>query len=620
MVYHGPAGSRKEARDLDLMARKTAAKRNNKKGPKTPSVDVVITTYEQLLLEDSAALGAISWSLIVVDEAHRLKNPHSRLYKTLHGDHGSFHAITRVLLTGTPLQNNMTELWALLSFCSEGDFGEDPEAFIEKYGHCGADAPMEGLVVADREDDEAEDAGALGSLLEEMRPYVLRRVKAHVEKSVPSKEEIVVSVALAPLQKRYYRALYEKNVQMLTGSEKANDGPSLMNLAMELRKCCNHPFLLKGVERREEARLSGQNERERLVGACGKLQFVDKLLPRLFQEDGRKVLIFSQFVMMLDVLSDYLRSAKYHHGRIDGGVTGRDRQKQIDQFQRVGPDSMSVMLLSTRAGGVGINLVAADTVVVYDSDWNPQNDVQAMARCHRIGQTRKVTVYRLLTAGTYEAHMYAVATAKLSLDRAVLDGMASVNASTKHLHESLLKQGAGAVSFKPHATDKSLDDDDDLDAQAFRDQSLDDILATRSKAVVLASSTDGGALESLSSATFVASKEDDKVALDDPDFWEKTMGADALKKKKVVVDTTKRKAKQGDKEYVHNYGAIDKGNKKRTRDTDYEDHVGGDKAHPWDWGKTQSRELRLSVTQRMLKLLQLKKKRLYARHRGATSS
>ena len=125
------------------------------------------------------------------------------------------------------------------------------------------------------------------------------------------------------------------------------------------------------------------------------------------------------------------------------------------------------MLLSTRAGGVGINLVAADTVVVYDSDWNPQNDVQAMARCHRIGQTRKVTVYRLLTAGTYEAHMYAVATAKLSLDRAVLDGMASANAGNRHLHESLLKQGAGAVSFKPHAVNKELDDDEDDDAKAL---------------------------------------------------------------------------------------------------------------------------------------------------------
>jgi len=300
-----------------------------------------------------------------------------------------------------------------------------------------------------------------------MRPYVLRRVKAHVEKSVPPKEEIVVSVALAPLQKRYYRALYEKNVLMLAGTGRPVDGPSLMNLAMELRKCCNHPFLLKGVERQEEARLTGQTERERLVGACGKLQFLDKLLPRLFQEANRKVLIFSQFVMMLDVLSDYLRSAKYAHGRVDGGVTGRDRQKQIDQFAQQGEGAVRVMLLSTRAGGVGINLVAADTVVVYDSDWNPQNDVQAMARCHRIGQTRKVTVYRLLTAGTYEAHMYAVATAKLSLDRAVLDGMASANAGNRHLHESLLKQGAGAVSFKPHAVNKELDDDEDDDAKAL---------------------------------------------------------------------------------------------------------------------------------------------------------
>jgi chromodomain-helicase-DNA-binding protein 7 len=200
-----------------------------------------------------------------------------------------------------------------------------------------------------------------------MRPYVLRRVKAHVEKSVPPKEEIVVSVALAPLQKRYYRALYEKNVLMLAGTGRPVDGPSLMNLAMELRKCCNHPFLLKGVERQEEARLTGQTERERLVGACGKFQFLDKLLPRLFQEANRKVLIFSQFVMMLDVLSDYLRSAKYAHGRVDGGVTGRDRQKQIDQFAQQGDGAVRVMLLSTRAGGVGINLVAADTVVVYDS-------------------------------------------------------------------------------------------------------------------------------------------------------------------------------------------------------------------------------------------------------------
>ena len=135
MVYHGSQASRLEARNLDLMARKTAAKKNPKiKTPKTPSVDVVVTTYEQLLLEDSAnALGAISWSLLVVDEAHRLKNPHSRLYRTLHGDNGTFKAISRLLLTGTPLQNNMTELWSLLSFCDDKRFGDDPDEFVEKY-------------------------------------------------------------------------------------------------------------------------------------------------------------------------------------------------------------------------------------------------------------------------------------------------------------------------------------------------------------------------------------------------------------------------------------------------------------------------------------------------------
>ena len=144
MVYHGSQASRLEARNLDLMARKTAAKKNPKiKTPKTPSVDVVVTTYEQLLLEDSAnALGAISWSLLVVDEAHRLKNPHSRLYRTLHGDNGTFKAISRLLLTGTPLQNNMTELWSLLSFCDDQRFGDDPDEFVEKYAYvCGVVIP-----------------------------------------------------------------------------------------------------------------------------------------------------------------------------------------------------------------------------------------------------------------------------------------------------------------------------------------------------------------------------------------------------------------------------------------------------------------------------------------------
>ncbi|KAH8054202.1 helicase [Aureococcus anophagefferens] len=544
-----------------------------------------------ILLDDAAPLARTKWSAIIVDEAHRLKNPQSRLYRALHGDDGRFASIFKLLLTGTPLQNDMRELWALLSFCDTETFGEDHEEFL-------AVVPRRRTRTTTRR----TRPGVLSSLLEEMRPFVLRRVKAHVETSVPPKEEIVVSVALAAMQKRYYRAL--KNVTMLAGGGRAVDGPSMMNLAMELRKCCNHPFLLKGVEFRElESSGHGVAEVDRLVDACGKLQFMDKILPKLFDEQ-RKVLVFSQFTMMLNVLEDYLRARAVVYGRIDGGVTGRDRQRQIDAFSDAG-SKMRLMLLSTRAGGVGINLVAADTVIIYDSDWNPQNDVQAMARCHRIGQTKKVTVYRLLTAKTYEAHMYDVATAKLDLDRAVLDGMASHSKGNAQLHESLLKRGATAVAFQ-----QGPEEDDDADAVAFRNQSIDDILATRTKAVVLASNDSGGALESLSSATF-------------------TVGAGYKSPGKKPEDRSARAARGGFKHYdeagrtAYDAAYVDDGNsdddahasafdrvkkKKRSKkeaqvDEDFEDAPKKEKPkHPHDWSKTQIRELRLQLQKRPIGL------------------
>ncbi|KAH8068464.1 helicase [Aureococcus anophagefferens] len=385
MVYHGSGPSRAWGRSLDLFARKDT---------KSPAVDVVVTTYEQILLDDAAPLARTKWSAII---------------------------------------NDMRELWALLSFCDTETFGEDHEEFVAKYGGCAHDAPGAASPVVPEEEDEATarrtQPGVLSSLLEEMRPFVLRRVKAHVETSVPPKEEIVVSVALAAMQKRYYRALYEKNVTMLAGGGRAVDGPSMMNLAMELRKCCNHPFLLKGVEFRElESSGHGVAEVDRLVDACGKLQFMDKILPKLFDEQ-RKVLVFSQFTMMLNVLEDYLRARAVVYAA-SSGVTGRDRQRQIDAFSDAG-SKMRLMLLSTRAGGVGINLVAADTVIIYDSDWNPQN-------------------------------------------------------AATQLHESLLKRGATAVAFQ-----QGPEEDDDADAVAFRNQSIDDILATRTKAVVLAPNDSG---------------------------------------------------------------------------------------------------------------------------------
>jgi len=546
-LYHGGVDDRERARKNDIFGGGNT---------KSASVDVIVTTYEQLLLDDARSLAKLTYSIIVIDEAHRLKNPNSRLYKTLIGSFSTsdYNSRIKVLLTGTPLQNDVKELWSILAFCDPDEFGECDD-FVAQYSGCGNSiGALAGTVAVARdtilEQDKENEQSNLNLLLERMRPYVLRREKSHVEKSVPPKSEIVVEVALAPTQKRWYRALYENKVEMLVEG-KAKDGPALTNLAMELRKCCNHPFLLRGVENshylntqnffdRAARRTSHDSfkhtkaEVDTLVDTCGKLQFLDKLLPDRKNKNS-KVLIFSQFTMMLNVLEDYLEGRNYDYGRIDGGVTGRDRQRQIDQF--CAPDSqIFVMLLSTRAGGVGINLVAADTVVIYDSDWNPQNDVQAMARCHRIGQTKPVSVFRLLTSGTYESHMYDVATAKLDLDRAVLDGMAgkrTMNKSSRQLQENLLRRGATALAAPPKRSIVEGENEDaiiieDNDFATFKNQDLDSILKTRSRQVILSRNEGGGALESLSTATFAINKNADEeidVDLDDPEFWKKTLGS-----------------------------------------------------------------------------------------------
>jgi chromodomain-helicase-DNA-binding protein 7 len=248
----------------------------------------------------------------------------------------------------------MTELWTLLNFVDPEAYG-DMGSFLERYG-------------------DIKSKERIDELHESIRPYILRRLKEDVEKSVPPKEETLIEVELTVLQKKYYRALYEKNVQFLhKNKKKALDGPSLNNLAMQLRKCCNHPFLLRGVEeeiREQEAKSSEKvMEGDFLAKASGKLVLLDKLLPRL-KDNGHRVLIFSQFKIMLDILEDYLSARKMKFERIDGSITGSKRQMSIDRFQSApseGRETPFVMLLSTRAGGVGINLTAADTCIIFDS-------------------------------------------------------------------------------------------------------------------------------------------------------------------------------------------------------------------------------------------------------------
>eukprot|EP00004_Rigifila_ramosa_P023592 TRINITY_DN6646_c0_g1_i1.p1 TRINITY_DN6646_c0_g1~~TRINITY_DN6646_c0_g1_i1.p1 ORF type:complete len:1934 (+),score=399.24 TRINITY_DN6646_c0_g1_i1:667-5802(+) len=487
VVYHGSAEARRIIRDYEFFYRE-------KERPLLGcyKFHIMITTYE-MISTDTAELRKIPWRYLVVDEGHRLKNVESRLQEDL----ATFSADHKLLLTGTPLQNNTGELWSLLHFLDAEKFNSCSE-FLAQFGDL----------------KSKDQVDALQLLL---RPYMLRRMKENVEKSLVAKEETIVNVELTAIQKTYYRAIYDRNRAFLVKTKGAT-APSLMNIMMELRKLCNHPFLINGVEENLlAAKKPDEHVVDTLIRASGKLVLIDKLLPKL-RQDGHQVLIFSQMVRVLDILEDYLNYRKYPYERFDGRIRGPERQAAIDRFCRPGSDRF-VFLISTKAGGLGINLTAADTVIIYDSDWNPQNDLQAQARCHRIGQTKPVKVYRLVTTNTYESFMFERASMKLGLDRAVLSKMSAMEEGGelgKQEIDTLLKYGA-----------YHLMDDDNEAATKFCEADIDTILS-RSKVVVQesgATTAEDNALSSFSKASFVPVAEEGEkhIDLNDPHFWQKIL-------------------------------------------------------------------------------------------------
>uniref|UniRef100_A0A914YZK6 Uncharacterized protein n=1 Tax=Panagrolaimus superbus TaxID=310955 RepID=A0A914YZK6_9BILA len=451
IVYHGGAKSRELVQNYEFYYKQTMI------GKRKPVIkfDALITTFE-MVVTDVEILKKFNFRVCVIDEAHRLKNRHCKL---LTGGLQNFKIEHRVLLTGTPLQNNINELFSLLNFLDPLKFSCQND-FLEKFGNCQTE----------------EQVTALQNML---KPMMLRRLKEDVEKTLQPKEETIIEVQLSNVQKKYYRAILEKNFTHLL---KGNHMPSLMNTMMELRKCCNHPFLIKGAEEQIVSEFHEQNPDENefiqnhnaLIQSSGKLVLIDKLLPKL-QRDGHKVLMFSQMVKVLDLIEEYLNYRQYSYERIDGNVRGDLRQAAIDRFSKKDQNKF-VFLLCTRAGGLGINLVAADTVIIFDSDWNPQNDLQAQARCHRIGQTKMVKVYRLITANTYERTMFDRASLKLGLDKAVLQSMkpnATDQLSKKEV-EDLLKKGAyGAVM------------DEDNEGSKFDEEDIDTILQRRTQTITI---------------------------------------------------------------------------------------------------------------------------------------
>ncbi|AQK91654.1 probable chromatin-remodeling complex ATPase chain isoform X2 [Zea mays] len=350
--------------------------------------DVCVTSFEMAIKEKSA-LRRFSWRYIIIDEAHRIKNENSLLSKTMR----IYNTNYRLLITGTPLQNNLHELWALLNFLLPEIFSS-AETFDEWFQISG-------------ENDQQEVVQQLHKVL---RPFLLRRLKSDVEKGLPPKKETILKVGMSQMQKQYYRALLQKDLEVINaGGERKR----LLNIAMQLRKCCNHPYLFQGAEPGPPYTTG-----EHLVENAGKMVLLDKLLPKLKERDSR-VLIFSQMTRLLDILEDYLMYRGYQYCRIDGNTGGEDRDASIEAFNKPGSEKF-VFLLSTRAGGLGINLATADVVVLYDSDWNPQADLQAQDRAHRIGQKKEVQVFRFCTEYTIEEKVIERAYKKLALDALVI--------------------------------------------------------------------------------------------------------------------------------------------------------------------------------------------------------
>ncbi|KAH7655982.1 DNA helicase protein [Dioscorea alata] len=409
--------------------------------------NVLLTTYEYLMNKhDRPKLSKIHWRYIIIDEGHRIKNASCKL----NADLKHYHSSHRLLLTGTPLQNNLEELWALLNFLLPNIFNSSEDFsqwFNKPFESNGDNSPDEALLT------EEENLLIINRLHQVLRPFVLRRLKHKVENELPEKIERLVRCEASAYQK-----LLMKRVEENLGCIGNSKGKSIHNTVMELRNICNHPYLSQ-LHAEEVDNLIPKHYLPPIVRLCGKLEMLDRLLPKLKATDHR-VLLFSTMTRLLDVLEEYLSWKRYRYLRLDGHTSGNDRGALIDDFNRPGSEAF-IFLLSIRAGGVGVNLQAADTVIIFDTDWNPQVDLQAQARAHRIGQKKDVLVLRLETVRTVEEQVRAAAEHKLgvanqSITAGFFDNHTSAEDRREYL-EALLRESKKEEAA-PVLDDDSLND------------------------------------------------------------------------------------------------------------------------------------------------------------------
>lgn len=403
---------------------------------------VCLTTYDVVRLEFKE-LSRILWYYMILDEGHKLKDNTSQISLILRG----FTTLHKVILSGTPLQNNLHELWALLNFISPlifnvpEDFvglvrgevlegpGMDPSIKSEQIGEesvtieVNEDVSETTEVTTDTTTTQSAsvvsttDESVAAKMHDVLKLFILRREKKDVE-SLPTKREYLINCGMTSLQRSLYKSLLAKDLGCLdkvlrSKSNTSSIGKtSLINIIMQLRKCADHPYLFNGVEPQPF------KDGEHIINVSGKMVVLDKLITRI-KAINEKVLVFCQMTSMLNIIEDYLRYREHMYCRIDGSTDLETRAKYMKMFNT--PASpVFVFLLSTRAGCLGLNLTAANHVIIYQQDFNPQADLQAVARAYRLLQTKEVFVYRLLAENTVDTRIYERAQLKLGLDNLII--------------------------------------------------------------------------------------------------------------------------------------------------------------------------------------------------------
>ncbi|KAH9942923.1 SNF2 family N-terminal domain-containing protein [Amylocystis lapponica] len=423
--FYGESKAREIIKRYELshawkMARTTGAKYH-----------VLVTTYEMITNAKEFTpvfKNTPRWEMLVIDEGQRLKNDESLIFKKLR----ELHSAHRVIMTGTPLNNNIRELFTLMSFLDPGEW-HDLDALAKEH--------------------EVLSEESIKQLHARLKPYFLRRIKSEVLQ-LPPKNEVIVPVSMVRLQKTVYLSIIKHNLDVLrtlsqgsvgTLGAKANapiGKTNMNNILMQLRKCLQHPYLVS--EDIEPKGLSPAESHAKLIDGSGKLVLLKTLLPRL-QARGHRVLLFSQFAIALDIVEDFLIGERYKYLRLDGNVKQADRQKGMDEFNKPGSD-VFIYLLTTRAGGVGINLWSADTVIIFDPDFNPH---QAIARAHRYGQKKTCLVFKLMVQNSAEEKIMQTGKKKMVLDHLIVqkmddeEGSKDVQSILMHGAESLMKEVEG---------------------------------------------------------------------------------------------------------------------------------------------------------------------------------